>query len=107
MFKKLPDLSDEVDYVISGEPLNQMTNADKRILFIPYPRLIHTLSTIAENIDVPRQTVSKRLSTLQAAEFVEKISRGKYKITRRVNSLYLEIRKCAKVIRFNHNIDNV
>lgn len=76
------DISGEVTPVISGNPPDWFTDADAQILFVMYTGLVLTPSIIAENTTVTRQTVGKRLNTLQAAEFVEKLDRGKYKITK-------------------------
>jgi len=76
------DLSGDVTPVISGNPPDWFTGADAQILFVMYTGLVLTPSIIAENTEVTRQTVSKRLDTLRAAGFVEKLDRGKYKITK-------------------------
>jgi len=76
------DLSGDVNPVISGDTPDWFTEADGQILFVMYTGLVLTPSIIAENTDVTRQTVSKRLDTLRAAGFVEKLNRGKYKITK-------------------------
>lgn len=75
------DLSEGGRPVIAGDPPDWFTGADAQILFIMNTGLTLTPSIIAENSDVTRQTVSKRLNTLQAGGYVEKIDRGKYKIT--------------------------
>ena len=75
------DLSDGVAPVIMGETPEWFTDADAHILFILYTGLTLTPSIIAENTAVSRVTVSRRLTTLQAGELVEKVGRGKYKIT--------------------------
>ena len=75
------DLSGGGQPVIAGDPPDWFTGADAHILFILNSGLTLTPSIIAENSDVTRQTVSKRLNTLQAGGYVEKIDRGKYKIT--------------------------
>jgi DNA-binding transcriptional ArsR family regulator len=76
------DLSGDVTPMITGDPPDWFTRADAQILFVMYTGLVLTPSIIAENTDVTRQTVSKRLDTLRAAGFVEKLDRGKYQITR-------------------------
>ena len=76
------DISGDVRPVISGDPPEWFTDADAQILFVMYTGLVLTPSIIAENTNVTRQTVGKRLNTLQAAGFVDKLARGKYKITR-------------------------
>lgn len=82
--KNLPDhldISGDVTAIISGDPPDWFTSADRQILFVLYTGLVLTPSIIAENTDITRQTVSKRLSTLQAGGYVEKLDRGKYKAT--------------------------
>lgn len=76
------DLSGGSGPIISGDTPDWFTGADAQILFVMYTGLVLTPSIIAENTDVTRQTVSKRLDTLRAAGFVEKLDRGKYKITK-------------------------
>jgi DNA-binding transcriptional ArsR family regulator len=76
------DFSGDLKPMIGGSPPDWFTGADAQILFILYTGLVLTPSIIAENTDVTRQTVSKRLDTLRAAGFVEKLDRGKYQITR-------------------------
>lgn len=76
------DLSGEVTPIIGGNPPDWFTDADGQILFVLYTGLILTPSIIAENTEVTRQTVGKRLNTLQAAGFVKKLDRGKYQITK-------------------------
>lgn len=58
-----------------------VTETDKEILEVLGTELILTPSIIAENIERSREGVSQRLNALQAGELVEKIDRGKYKIT--------------------------
>jgi DNA-binding transcriptional ArsR family regulator len=67
------------------EPLHRpdekwLTDLDKEILRILESGLILTPSVIATNIDRPRESVSRRLSTLEAGGFVEKVERGKYRL---------------------------
>jgi len=76
------DLSEDVTPVISGDPPDWFTASDAQILFVLYTGLVLTPSIISENTKVTRQTVGKRLNTLQAAGFVEKLDRGKYQITK-------------------------
>jgi len=76
------DVSGETTPVISGDTPEWFTGADGQILFVMYTGLVLTPSIIAENSDVSRVTVSRRLNTLQAAGYVEKVDRGKYKITK-------------------------
>jgi hypothetical protein len=75
------DLSGGGQPVIAGDTPDWFTGADAHVLFILNSGLTLTPSIIAENSDVTRQTVSKRLNTLQAGGYVEKVARGKYKIT--------------------------
>lgn len=77
----IPDLSGDVQPIIAGDKPDWMTGADAYILFVLYTGLTLTPSIIAENTGVSRVTVSRRLSTLQAGGYVEKVGRGKYKIT--------------------------
>ena len=76
------DLSGDVTPVITGAPPDWFTGSDAQILFVLYTGLVLTPSIISENTEVTRQTVGKRLNTLQAAGFVKKLDRGKYQITR-------------------------
>lgn len=64
-----------------GETPEWFTGADAQILFVLYTGLTLTPSVIAENANVSRVTVSRRLNTLQVGGLVEKVGRGKYKIT--------------------------
>lgn len=79
---KIPDFSGDATPLIGGNPPDWFTGTDAQIMFILYTGLTLTPSIIAENTEFSRQTISKRLNTLQAAGFVEKVSRGKYKITK-------------------------
>lgn len=58
-----------------------LTEMDEEILEILSTNLILSPSIIAENIDRSREGVSNRLNSLQAGGLVEKVDRGKYKIT--------------------------
>lgn len=58
-----------------------LTEMDIEILEVLGHDLILTPSIIAENIDRSREGVSQRLNALQAGELVDKVGRGKYKIT--------------------------
>ncbi|WP_083861948.1 replication/maintenance protein RepL [Halogeometricum pallidum] len=78
---QLPNLSGETKPIISGDTPDWFTGADAHILFVMYTGLILTPSVIAENTNVSRVTVSRRLNTLQAGGLVEKVGRGKYQIT--------------------------
>lgn len=75
------DLSDGSSPIIMGDTPDWFTGADAHILFILYSGLTLSPSIIAENSDISRVTVSRRLNTLQAGGLVEKRGRGKYKIT--------------------------
>lgn len=76
------DLSGDVTPIIAGDPPDWFTDSDAHILFVLYTGLVLTPSIISENTNVTRQTVGKRLNTLQAAGFVKKLDRGKYQITK-------------------------
>ncbi len=76
------DISGDVTPIISGDPPDWFTGSDAQILFVMYTGLVLTPSVISENTNVTRQTVGKRLNTLQAAGYVQKLDRGKYQITR-------------------------
>jgi Mn-dependent DtxR family transcriptional regulator len=58
-----------------------MTDMDLEILEVLAQGLTLSPSIIAENIDRSRVGVNRRLNTLQASGFVEKIERGKYEIS--------------------------
>ncbi|WP_199268304.1 hypothetical protein [Halorhabdus sp. CUG00001] len=64
----------------SPEP-DWLTDMDKEILEVLSSELILTPAIIAENIGRSRKGVSNRLNSLQAGELVEKVDRGKYRIT--------------------------
>lgn len=66
---------------LAENDLDWMTKTDVLILKTLAYELTLTPSVIAENIDRSRETVSRRLNALQAGGLVEKIDRGKYKIT--------------------------
>lgn len=57
------------------------TELDKEILELLNTELVLTPTVIAENIDRSRGAVTRRLNTLEAGGLVQKMSRGKYKIT--------------------------
>ncbi|WP_248518014.1 replication/maintenance protein RepL [Salinarchaeum laminariae] len=78
----VPDLTGDVTPIIEGDTPDWFTGSDGHILFVLYTGLTLTPSIIAENTNLTRQTVSRRLETLQAGGFVEKVDRGKYKITK-------------------------
>lgn len=75
------DLSEGASPGILGETPEWFTNADAHIMFILCSGLTLSPSIIAENTDITRVTVSRRLNTLQAGGLVEKVGRGKYEIT--------------------------
>lgn len=64
-----------------GDVPEWFTDTDHLILHVMSFGHILTPSIIGENIDRSRGTVSRRLQTLQAGDFVEKVDRGKYTIT--------------------------
>lgn len=66
-----------------GDLPDWFTEMDHQILHVMVFGHILTPAIIAENIDRSRGAVSRRLQTLQAGEFVEKVNRGKYSITRK------------------------
>lgn len=59
-----------------------LTDMDFEILEVMRYELILSPTIIAENIGRSREGVSKRLGTMQAGELVEKVDRGKYRITK-------------------------
>lgn len=67
-------------YELSEVP-DWLTDMDKEILEVLTTDLILTPSVIAENIGRSRKGVSNRLNALQAGGVVEKIDRGKYRIS--------------------------
>jgi len=64
-----------------GQEYDWMTDMDEEILQILASELILSPSIISENIDRSRAGVSRRLNALEAGGLVEKLDRGKYKIT--------------------------
>ena len=71
--EKLPSLH--------GDIPDWITDMDRQILHVLMFGHILTPAIIAENIDRSRGAVARRLKTLEAGGFVEKIDRGKYSIT--------------------------
>lgn len=65
----------------SDEGPDWLTDTDKDILKVLWTKLILSPSIIAENTDRSRVSVSRRLDTLQAGGLVDKVDRGKYKIS--------------------------
>ncbi|QPV63178.1 winged helix-turn-helix domain-containing protein [Halosimplex litoreum] len=61
--------------------IDWLTDMDKQILEVLSSELILTPAIIAENIGRSRKGVSNRINSLQAGELIEKIDRGKYRIT--------------------------
>ena len=57
------------------------TEMDIEILNVLSVFLVLTPAVIADNIDRSREAVSRRLNALEAGGLVEKVDRGKYKIT--------------------------
>jgi DNA-binding transcriptional ArsR family regulator len=68
--------------ILAGKDLDWVTETDELILGALYTGLTLTPSVIADNIDRSREAVSRRLNSLRAGGLVEKVSRGKYEITR-------------------------
>jgi len=66
-----------------GDVPDWFTDTDHLILHVMVFGHILTPAIIAENIDRSRGAVSRRLQTLQAGGFVEKVDRGKYAITKK------------------------
>lgn len=54
---------------------------DERILEVLRYELVLSPTIIAENIDKSREEVSRRLKELTGAGFVDRVSRGRYRIT--------------------------
>lgn len=65
----------------NGDDWNWLTDMDFEILEVMRFELILSPSIIAENIGRSREGVSNRLNSLQAGGLVEKLDRGKYRIT--------------------------
>jgi Mn-dependent DtxR family transcriptional regulator len=65
----------------SDKDLDWLTETDEDILKVLWTRLILSPSIIAANTERSRVSVSRRLDTLQAGGLVEKVDRGKYKIS--------------------------
>jgi predicted transcriptional regulator len=65
----------------SDEKPEWLTEMDLEILEVLESELTLTPSIIGENIDRSRAGVSQRLNSLQAGGLVEKVDRGKYRIT--------------------------
>ncbi|WP_436934507.1 hypothetical protein [Halovenus marina] len=59
-----------------------LTEMDEEILEVLGTSLILSPSIIAENIGRSREGVSSRLSALQAGGLVDKVDRGKYRLTK-------------------------
>jgi len=88
--EKVPDVLDFTEpseVALAGERPEWFTETDARIILILATDLTLTPSIIAENINSSRVTVSRRLNSLQAGGLVEKVDRGKYKITKRGQEL--------------------
>lgn len=68
--------------ILAGKDLDWVTETDELILGALYTGLTLTPSVIADNIDRSREAVSRRLNSLRAGGLVDKISRGKYEITK-------------------------
>ena len=63
------------------EQTDWTTETDTEILTALAKNLVLSPTIIAENIDKSRVTVSRRLDSLRAGGLVEKVERGRYKIT--------------------------
>lgn len=68
----MSDTGDEPDWI--GE-------TDRDILRVLATELVLTPSIIAENTGYSRVSISRHLDTLRAGGLVEKVDRGKYRIT--------------------------
>ena len=66
----------------NGDDWDWLTDMDFEILEVMRFELILSPSIIAENIGRSREGVSGRLNSLQAGQLVEKVDRGKYRITK-------------------------
>lgn len=64
-----------------SDDLDWLTGMDEEILDVLSTGLTLTPSVIAENIDRSQKGVGNRLSALQAGGLVEKVERGKYRLT--------------------------
>jgi DNA-binding Lrp family transcriptional regulator len=69
------------------EELDWLTEMDEEILSVLGTDLTLTPSIIAENIDRSQKGVGNRLSALQAGGLVDKVERGKYKLTEEGKSM--------------------
>lgn len=76
-----PEPSDPEKEWIEHEGYEWLTETDKEILGVMMSKLTLNPAIIAENIDRSRAGVSRRLNALNAGGLVEKVDRGKYKIT--------------------------
>ena len=65
----------------SNQGPDWLTDTDKDILKVLWTKLILSPSIIAENTDRSRVSVSRRLDTLRAGGLVEKVDRGKYRLS--------------------------
>ncbi|NLV07516.1 MarR family transcriptional regulator [Haloarcula rubripromontorii] len=65
----------------SNDEPEWLTDTDKDVLRVLGTELVLSPSIIAENTDHSRVSISRRLNTLQAGGLVEKVDRGKYRIT--------------------------
>ncbi len=69
------------EYYVEKKP-DWMTETDLQILDALMRGLVLSPSIISTNTGKSREGISRRLNTLQAADYVEKVERGKYKITK-------------------------
>ena len=74
------DMETIASYTIEKKP-DWMTETDIQILDALARGLILSPSIIADNTGKSREGISRRLNTLRAADYVEKVDRGKYEIT--------------------------
>ncbi|WP_053966337.1 hypothetical protein [Haloarcula rubripromontorii] len=65
----------------NGDDWDWLTDMDFEILEVMRFELILSPSIIAENIGRSREGVSNRLNSMQAGGLIEKLDRGKYRIT--------------------------
>ena len=81
-----PHLQADIDYSKYDseelDPPDWITNLDREILaLLGNTGVIMTPAVIAKNIDRSRTSVSRRLSTLEAGNMIEKVDRGNYRIS--------------------------
>lgn len=64
------------------------TEMDEEILRLLNSELILTPTVIAENIDRSSGAIARRLNALEAGDLVEKVDRGKYRITPKAAEMF-------------------